>query len=262
MTRILTIANIVWLEVLRRKEFYMLLILMGAMLFILLSIDAFGLGGVVVYIKDVGLMFAWILAWILAVNSGARQLPREETQGTIFTLLAKPVSRLEVIVGKWLGVWTVTAFATFCFYLVIALAILLQRGRIDLPTMAQGYILHTMALSVIVAIAILLTTRLSHDAATALAYILTATLYGVIPTLSALALNTPGWRGSFLTAAYFLLPHLDVFDMRRRIVHDWGPTNTTILLAVLLYAFCLTAATLLLAWLAYRRKRFARGSML
>lgn len=262
MIRIITITTVVWLEMLRRKEFYVLLIIMGVMLIALLGMDAFGLGGVVVYIKDIGLLSAWILAWILAVNSGTRQLPREETQGTIFTLLAKPVSRFELIIGKWAGVWTITALATLSFYLVIVLAVLLQNGHIDPLTMVQGYVLHTAGLAVIVAFAVALSVRLHNDAAMVLTYVLTATLYGVIPGMSATAMNTPGWLGGILTAAYFLLPHLDVFDMRRRIVHDWGPTDSATFLAALCYGACMTIAILLLAWTAYRRKRFSRGALL
>ena len=99
MKRILTIASVVWIELLRRKDVYVLFILLLAFLMILMSLNVFGLGGLVVYVKEIGLLLTWLFSWILAVNISSRLLPQEETQRTIFPLLAKPISRAEIVVG-------------------------------------------------------------------------------------------------------------------------------------------------------------------
>ena len=48
MTRILTLAWLVWLEMIRRKDIYVLLILLTAFLVTLMTLDLFGLGQAVI----------------------------------------------------------------------------------------------------------------------------------------------------------------------------------------------------------------------
>ncbi|MBU1694112.1 MAG: ABC transporter permease subunit, partial [Verrucomicrobia bacterium] len=106
MRRALIIARVVWLDMLRRKDLYVMAILLLTLLFVLMSLNLFGLGAVIRYILDVGLLLAWLFSLVLVVGLAARQLPREESRGTIFPLLAKPVTRGELLLGKWLGSWT------------------------------------------------------------------------------------------------------------------------------------------------------------
>ena len=96
MIRILTLAWMVWLEMIRRKDIYVLLILLAAFLVTLMALNLFGLGRAVSYLKEIGMLLAWVCSWILAVSISARQLPQEERQGTIFPLLAKPVGRATI----------------------------------------------------------------------------------------------------------------------------------------------------------------------
>ena len=115
-------------EMIRRKDVYVLLILLAAFLVTLMALNLFGVGQAVSYLKEIGLLLAWVCSWILAVSISARQLPQEERQGTIFSLLAKPVSRVEVLLGKWLGAWVVTGAATLGFYVLLALMVALRGG--------------------------------------------------------------------------------------------------------------------------------------
>lgn len=262
MIPILTLARIVWLELLRRKDFYVLLCLLAALCVTLLSLDIFGLGGVVAFIKDLGLLAIWILAWVLTLNLSVRQLPREETQGTIFPLLAKPITRLELIVGKWLGCWSAAGFATLCFYLLLAGVAALHGGPFSALTLLQGYLLHLGAIAILAALGLLLSTRLNADAAATLAYLASGACYLVIPHIPATFNLLTGLKRDLLLALYFAAPHLELFDLRRRLVHGWDPLPAPTLLLVLLYGALITVLLLVFAWLAYRHKRFSRGAML
>ena len=57
------------------------------------------------YLKDVCLLLIWISSLVIAITTTARQIPAERESRTIFPLLAKPVRRGELIVGKFLGCW-------------------------------------------------------------------------------------------------------------------------------------------------------------
>lgn len=262
MRRVWTLATVVWLEMLRRKDLYVVFIMLAGLLTALITLDISGLGQVTGYVKDLGLLAAWLLGWILAVNTSVRQLPQEETRGTIVPLLAKPISRWDLILGKWLGVWAVVAAATLSFYVVTWAIVAAKGGHFDAATLAEAFLLHAAALAVVVAAGLALSTRLNADAAGAMTYVLTAAAFVVVPRVPALLIVSSGVSGSLLSALYYLMPHFELFDMRQRLVHDWGAAAAATVAGVLLYGALLTLGFLVLAWIGYRRKRFSRGAIL
>lgn len=276
---ICTIAGLVWREMLRRKDIYVLLILLAALLFSLLSVDIFGLKGVAAYVKDLGLSFTWLFAWILAVLVGARQLPAEERQGTIFTLLSKPITRAELVVGKWLGAWSITSAATLCFYALIMVVVAvpevfsatsggltgageaLRRNSFQPWLLLQATLLHAAALAVICAIALALSTRMNFDAAATFCFVLTAASLLVLPRIPELLLKLAGLHAAAMTVLWYLMPHFEVFDLRQRLIYDGIPARWTIVGLSLAYGMTMTALILLMAWLGYRNKKFRRGDV-
>ena len=261
MKRILTIAGIVWLEMARRKDFYVLLILLATLLGSLLSFDVFGLSGVTGYVKDIGLLAVWILAWILAVTTSVRQLAQEEQRGTLLPLLAKPVSRLALLLGKWLGVWSVTGFALIGFYLTLSLGVWLKGGTFNPATLLQAVMLHATALAMVCALGIALSTRMNHDAAVVTTTLATGSAFLLLPRIPAMLAGTTGPESLPLYVLYYLLPHFEVFDLRRRLVHDWGRASWLVVAEVLIYALLMTVVFLSLAWLGYRKRRCSRGTL-
>jgi len=262
MNRILTIARTVWLEMLRRKDFYVLFILMCVMLFTRISVNIFGLGGMVRYLVDVGLLLAWLFSVVLGVTLVARQLPKEEEKGTIFPLLAKPISRAELLIGKWLGAWSAVVVATLIFYVLVIVIVLLRRGPLALPTYVQGWLLHVAALSVIVAMTLALSTRMSSEAVVTTSFAILGGCALVVPRIPVLVMHADKVSGVALMIVYYALPHFELMDMRRRVVHEWGAASWGVILGVLLYAALATAIFMLLAWLGYRRRCFKRGEVL
>jgi len=262
MIRILTLAWLVWLEMIRRKDIYVLLILLVAFLVTLMALNLFGLGQAVSYLKEIGLLLAWVCSWILAVSVSACQLPQEERQGTIFPLLAKPVSRAEVLLGKWLGAWVVTGAATLVFYVLLALMVALRGGSFGGAMLAQAWLLHFSLLGIITALGIAFSTRLNADAASALTCVVTLAAWLVLPRVPDLVLTARGAVQTGLMVIYYALPHLELFDLRRRLVYGWPPVPNAVVLWILVYGLLMTAVFLTLGWLAYRNKPFTRGAML
>src|SRR2546421_11227681 len=72
---------------------------------------------IVRYLKEVVLLLIWVSALVIAITTTARQIPAERENRTIFPLLAKPVSRGQVIVGKFLGCWLACGLVLLVFYL-------------------------------------------------------------------------------------------------------------------------------------------------
>ena len=257
--RIRTIAWIVLIEMLRRKDIYVLLILLGSLLMGLISMNIFGLGAVDRFVKDAGLSAAWIFGWILTVSCAARQLSQEERRGTILPLLAKPIQRWQLLTGKWLGAWTAASLAVACFYLLTWMILLGYGGSLDLLTLAQAFILHACAIGIIAAMAIAFSTRLHQDATSAITYIASATMFLLVPRIPELAAQATGWRQTALMVLYGFLPHLELFDMRRRTIHQYGTMSWSWFALVIIYGMILVAALICLAWLGFHNKHFSRS---
>ncbi len=260
MSRILVVACITWLEMLRRKDVYVLFTLLAVLLATLVSLNMFGLAGLVVYIKDIGFLLTWLYGIILAISISARALPQEEQRGTIFSLLAKPLTRLELIVGKWLGAWVVTLVSLALFYGLIVAVVVGRGGRFAVWPLVQGYLLHCGAVGILSAVAFLFSTHMNPDASATLSYVVAAAAFLIVPRVPAFLVRVSGFSADALLLLYHVLPHFEVLDMRNRLIYDQGAVSLRVLALALGYAAAYTATLLLATWLAYRRKRFGRSS--
>src|SRR5882672_6691432 len=105
MNNIIVVASIAIKELLRRKDAYVLLILTALLTLLSGSVHFFGDLKMVRYMKELCLLLVWISAAVIAVTLAARQIPGERESRTLFSLLAKPVSRNQFVLGKFLGCW-------------------------------------------------------------------------------------------------------------------------------------------------------------
>lgn len=206
------------------------------------------------------MLIVWMLSWGVAVLVSVRQLPRAEKSGAVFSLLAKPLSRGEFMTGKWLGAWIVSSIAALVFTLVVILVTALHGGTYDAITLLQAVLLHCGALAVICAAGIAFSTAMGEDAAMATTLLLTVGSYFILPRLPYLLAYVSGIAAFPAYMFHYLAPHLEWFDMRRRLVHEWGPAPWRAFFTVMVYGAMWTAAALLSAWTFYRTKRFNQSS--
>src|SRR5580658_8383613 len=117
MRNILAVAGVVIKELYRRKDFYVLFILTIIICLVMGSINVFNDRDIIRYVKDLCLLLIWVSSLIIAITTTARQIPAEKEQRTLLPLLAKPLSRAQLIFGKFLGCWIVCGLALICFYI-------------------------------------------------------------------------------------------------------------------------------------------------
>src|SRR5712671_6658688 len=116
MNTILALSGVVIKELYRRKDFYVLFVLTAVITLLLGSVSFFNDAKIVRYLKEVVLLLIWVSALVIALTTTARQIPAERENRTIFPLLAKPVTRGQVITGKFLGCWFAAGVALAFFY--------------------------------------------------------------------------------------------------------------------------------------------------
>src|SRR5512133_1759726 len=105
MNTVLALTGVVVKELYRRKDFYVLFVLTALITLLMGSVNFFHDKNIVRYLKEICLLLIWISALVVAIGTTARQLPAERENRTIFPLLAKPVSRGQVVLGTFVGCW-------------------------------------------------------------------------------------------------------------------------------------------------------------
>src|SRR5690349_19442164 len=117
MNTVLALSGVVIKELYRRKDFYVLFVLTAVITLLMGSASFFNDAQIVRYLKDLALLLIWASTLVIAIVTTARQIPAERENRTIFPLLAKPVTRGQVILGKFAGCWFASGLAVVVFYL-------------------------------------------------------------------------------------------------------------------------------------------------
>lgn len=104
----------IWIELVRRKDLYVLGMLMGIFALGVLAAMIVGIeeASTANFLLNLGLSLAYYCAHILALTLMARQIPDELENRTVYPLLAKPIAREWYLAGKW-GAVTLGGFASF-----------------------------------------------------------------------------------------------------------------------------------------------------
>ncbi len=104
LARIWALAANTLLELVRLKIFYFLLFFALLMIGSSAFTVKFTFQQQFQVLKDVSLGAMSIFSWLLAILSTAMMLPKDIEDRTLYTILAKPVPRLEYLLGKLIGV--------------------------------------------------------------------------------------------------------------------------------------------------------------
>jgi Cu-processing system permease protein len=258
MRNVFAIAKVVLLEMYRRKDFYVLFIVTVLITAVMGSVTFFHDANIVRYLKDLCLFLILASSLFIAIGATARQIPAERESRTIFPLMAKPVSRAEILVGKFLGCWLACGVALLIFYVFFICMVLTREHSLPVSTLAayfQAATLHWAMLAVVVALTLLgslVFTAVSSNVTIAFISVVFILLLG--RHLHKVALHMNEVSGTLITGLYFIIPHLELFDMRDLIVHDWGSVPWTFWLIDWVYAAFYSALLLLASWLVFRKK--------
>ena len=111
MRQICVIARNTMTALVRKKDFYVFLIMLVILLLLLSTQSFFNIDDISRFVKDVGFVFTWLFSLIIAVTFSSKQLPEEIGAHTVLPLLAKPVSRGHLLTGRFLGSLSASAAA-------------------------------------------------------------------------------------------------------------------------------------------------------
>jgi len=256
MNIVWAIAMVVLLEMIRRKDFYVLFVLTALITLVMGSVTFFNDDKIVRYLKEICLVLIWLSSLVIAITSAARQIPGEREARTIFPLLAKPVTRAQVVLGKFLGCWLACGLALVMFYLFFGAVAASREHAWPVPNYFQAAMLHWAALGVIIALTLAGSMVFAAPSSTVtITFVLVVGILLLGRHLDKVALQWGGAGGAFLHALYYAIPHLEFFaDVRDLIIHNWPLVPWLPWSGALLYAALYTAVFLLCGWMLFRRK--------
>src|SRR6267142_6167571 len=111
MRRTLAIASNTLIDLTRQKVFYVLLIFALVLIGSSVFLARFSFQQEFQILKDISLGAMSIFSSLLAIVATARLIPQDIEDRTVYTILAKPVPRLEYLLGKLLGVLLLLAIS-------------------------------------------------------------------------------------------------------------------------------------------------------
>ena len=253
MSRVLVIGLNTFRENLREKLLYNLVIF--ALLIICSSIllQRLSLGDTSRLILDLGLAAINIFGVLIAIFIGIGLVSKEIDKKTIYTIISKPVPRYEFLLGKYLGL-SITLLVNTLIMLAGFLLVLLY---MDVPIsllLFKAVFLIFLELMVVTAVALLFSTFTTPT----LSAIFTLSIYVIghlTGDLKALGAKLEGSGRMFLTGLYYIMPNLENFNIKGRVIHhvEIGGTDLALIFA---YGLLYTTLVLLLAVAIFQRRDF------
>ncbi len=258
----MVIAKSVLLEAVRRKEVYVIIILCCALIGVVMSLDFFGLHGLVKFYREVALQLMGISCALAVILLATRQLPREFEIKTIYPLLARPVGRLTFLLGKGLGVCAAAAFCLALFMLIYVAGILSLGGDLAWGLFLQHIYLQMLQMALLTAVCFMLSLLINYDAAMVIGFLFYSAS-GILSSASLVLYDLTNNAGrALLWLANYALPQLVLFDLSKKVIHYepalraelWRPLSFGIMAALTFYALCHTLLYGGVSYYLFRRR--------
>jgi ABC-type transport system involved in multi-copper enzyme maturation permease subunit len=255
MKNIFAVAGVVIKELYRRKDFYVLFIITVLICLVMASVNIFNDPKIARYLKEICLLLVWISSLVIAITTTARQIPAERENRTLLPLLAKPLTRPQLIFGKFFGCWFACGLALLCFYIFFGALAATREHQWPLLDYFQAAVMHWFMLGIIVAMTLLGSLVFAAPSSNStICFVIIGGILFVGRHLDQVALSLHEPLRGIVNALYFSIPHLEFYDLRDLIIHNWPPIQAQYILLALLYATAYIIAFLLGACLVFRRK--------
>lgn len=252
MNPIVVIARNTFKETVRNRIMANILLFAIGMVLVTLVISNWSLDQQAKILKDFGLAAVSIFGLLIAMFVGVRTIYQEIERHTIYMLVSKPISRWQVILGKYFGL------VSTIFLNILAIAICLYvvdffiEKSVDFALL-PGIFLILLEIFLVIAVAIFFSSFTSP----LLSAILTLVVFVIghlAPSIRLYSQLHPGEGGNrVLVALYTLIPNLENFNIKTAVVEHLPLPPGTILHAVI-YGISYIGILLLITILIFEKK--------
>jgi Cu-processing system permease protein len=200
-------------ENLRDKIVYALLLFAGLLIAAATLLSRVSMGEQEKIVTDMGLASINLVGVIIAVFVGIGLVSKEIDRRTIYTVMARPISRVQFVTGKYLGL-VVTLFLNLSTMLIVLLLTLWWSAASIHLSVLQAAELIFVELLIVTALALLFSTFSSTTVSAAMTlgfYVighLTADLKGIAEK------SENDLFTALITGIYYLCPNLEILNIK------------------------------------------------
>jgi ABC-type transport system involved in multi-copper enzyme maturation permease subunit len=241
MNKILTIAENTFKEAIRDK----VLISITIMGFILMASSKvfipISIGQAEKIIKDFGISLIEIFGVLIVVFIGTRIFHQETERKTIYSIMSKPVSELEFVAGKFLGLYYLTVIIQIFLFAIFFLfsKFYLRSADIFLINIFYFFLFEFLLLDALAIFLSCFMTPLTSGIMTLLLFFIAHVTFYIkaLPQI----LNMPTLSG-FINFIYYVLPNFSVFNIKATVIYHLPLSINSYILAFsysLLYSIIL-----------------------
>lgn len=255
--RIWTIACNVFLEIVRDRILYVVGVFGIIMVMAITLLPEIAAGTEDKLILDTGLAAINILSLFVVVFIGTGLLNKEIEKKTVLVLIAKPVSRLEFILGKHLGLSLVMALLITSLTTVMLALFAFSGVPFQLPLMLLASLYMFLEMVLLIAAALMFGSMTS----TVLATLMTLAIFAVgHETRNILELDRIADSENFRRVAeglFLVLPDLERLNLKNEIANGFvAPPSGGGLLENAVYGLIYTALLLTVTVTIFERRQF------
>jgi Cu-processing system permease protein len=254
LTRVGVIATGVFREVLRERILYVVVIFAGLLLLGVTLLTEVAGGTENKITLDLGMAGIGLFGMVVAVFVGTGLINKEIEKRTVLMLVAKPISRTEIIVGKHLGLSAVLAamvgFMTLIFFALMSL----RQFQYPVGSLLISVGFNVIELSLIAAVALLFGVFTSTLVATMLSFaIYFMGHFSQNLVVLSKTMKNPAVQ-NMVQGLYLVFPDLSRLDLKNDAVYGILP-NPPMLLGNAVYGILYIVLLISLAsWLFSRRE--------
>jgi len=254
--QIRSLAGLAVLELYRRKDLVVVFVLSAVILLPLTFLTPFGVTGASRYVNELALLLVWLFSLVIGLGVSARLFPPEFESRTIYPMLAKPVGRGTILIGKYVGALAAAVSALAVFYVAYGVLTGIRQGIWFPVVLIQAFVLHVGFLIIVTALGLTGSLLLTPSANLTMSGLLIVGMLFFGQQLPSFAATQTLPGRTVLTLIHWLGPHVEFFDLRQRVVHAWPPIEWGVCGIVFVYAVGYAAVCLALAAAVFRNKRF------
>lgn len=253
---IVLIARSVLLESVRRKDLWVLAIIGGLFLLSARTIGLLGSKGIEVFLKDLAVTVVGLFSTVLSILTTVRLVPEEIKQRTLYPMLCRPLSRLDFLLGKWLGAWLVSIVGLLALSACSAIA-LLSFGVTLEPVIFQYLFLKAIGLGLLCAVSLSASIYMTPQAAATVALLFAFGGNMISRAMTMMYANSSAAGKGLMQALNFALPQYSLFDTGSRVANlHWPPVGITVVLTLIAYGFVYSTI-----FLALGQRKFGRQAL-
>lgn len=250
MRKILAIAKHTFREAARDRVLYGLLAFGLAFVLLDLFFARLSLGDLVM-IKSFGLAGIYVFGLIITVFLGSSIIQKEVERRTLYFILSKPVSRAQLVLGKFFGLLAATLLTVALMAAIYLAVVALEGGGFDMVGLVAIFF-QMLEMALLTALLVFFSSVVRPLTATICAVFLVFAGH-LLPTVVQNAKTIGAGVHQLTSFLYYFLPNLAKFDARELAAHAVQMPLQAILF-VALYALAYSAILLWLAVVFFKRR--------